>query len=160
MGDTNRMGGVRIDETSADPVRLVDSAGAVVAVFSGKDAMENARRVIRAMVGSAEMPDARHNGVVLVRRMYKKGRIVLQDDKEQELIPVGKFATAPAAVSVGMGMTINLKDYESSKIDVHVTLPCHLEELQDAYLAGYQFCADRVEKNVKDIEAYKAGRSK
>lgn len=39
-------------------------------------------------------------------------------------IPVEKVPADPAYVSVGLGLTENLGNYESLRLDVRVTLPC------------------------------------
>lgn len=51
----------------------------------------------------------------------------------------------PAAfVRVSAGMTLNLGDYESLRIDCSVTLPAHRSQLQEAYELASNFVADRI----------------
>lgn len=51
----------------------------------------------------------------------------------------------PAAfVRVGAGMTINLDNYESLRIDCGVTIPCKRESLKEAYDIASEFVAERI----------------
>lgn len=50
----------------------------------------------------------------------------------------------PAHIRVGAGMTINLDNYESLRIDCAVTIPCNRERLQEAYEIASEFVAERI----------------
>lgn len=53
----------------------------------------------------------------------------------------------PAAfIRVGAGMTINLDNYESLRIDCAVTIPCKRESLKEAYDIASQFVSDRIDE--------------
>lgn len=52
---------------------------------------------------------------------------------ESEEIEVGVFQTVPAQVSVPISITHNLGNYESAKVGVVVTVPCYVEELEEAF---------------------------
>ena len=64
-----------------------------------------------------------------------------EDSEEKETINVKKFVTEPAYVRVNAGVTINLGDYQSMRIDVSVSVPCYVEEIE------------RVEREVADFVA-------
>lgn len=53
--------------------------------------------------------------------------------EDVQIIEVSTFpeGTVPAYVHVGAGRTINLGDYNSLKLDVSITLPCYVEEVED-----------------------------
>lgn len=53
--------------------------------------------------------------------------------EDVQIIEVATFpeGTVPAYVHVGAGRTINLGDYNSLKLDVSITLPCYVEEVDD-----------------------------
>lgn len=59
-------------------------------------------------------------------RLAKQGFEVQNEEKTIEIRP---FATNPASISIKKGVTIDLGNYQSSRIDVMVTLPCYSEEI-------------------------------
>jgi hypothetical protein len=67
-----------------------------------------------------------YNGKVQVTRTWPPS-------VREETILVRAFATEPAKVSVGRGVTINIGNYQSARIDVMVSLPCYLEEIEQTY---------------------------
>ena len=50
----------------------------------------------------------------------------------------------PAFVKVGAGLTINLGNFESLRIDCSVTVPCGRERLKEGHEIASQFVADRI----------------
>jgi len=70
-------------------------------------------------------------GLVVVSRTIKDKNGEHTDEKE-DYIEVGTFVTEPAIVTIKKGLTINLGDYESARIDVGVSLPCYKEEIPAA----------------------------
>ncbi len=52
------------------------------------------------------------------------------DESKRETISVRKFVTDPAYVRMSAGSTINMGDYESLRVDVAITLPCYVEEIE------------------------------
>jgi len=76
---------------------------------------------------------AKETKVVVFRQFKRKGGRVEKAKDREKVIAVEKFATAPASVTVHYGMTINLGNHESAKVGVAVTVPCYMEELEEAY---------------------------
>lgn len=57
-------------------------------------------------------------------------------DKEEttsETLAIRPFETNPATISVKAGATVNLGNYESARVDVMLTMPCYIEEIDDIY---------------------------
>lgn len=52
------------------------------------------------------------------------------EKEKREEIEVGKFLTEPAYIRVNAGKTVNLGQYESFRIDVSITVPCYIEEIE------------------------------
>lgn len=52
------------------------------------------------------------------------------DDNRRETLDVRKFEVEPAYVRVGAGITRNLGNYESLRVDVAITVPCYVEEIE------------------------------
>lgn len=68
-----------------------------------------------------------------------------EDHKEVEVLKeTFSEEDPPAHVRMGAGMTINLDNYESLRIDCAVTIPCHRDRLQEAYEIASAFVADRI----------------
>lgn len=53
------------------------------------------------------------------------------ETESKETISVQKFETDPAYVRVNAGVTKNIGDYESLRVDVSVSVPCYKEEVDD-----------------------------
>jgi hypothetical protein len=89
---------------------------------------------------------------VLVRRFEKRdqGRGVppLETEEIDSERSVHKFVTEPARVRRAYGVTINLGNYESARVDVDITLPCYAEEVRDADELVMQLCEERLEEEV------------
>ncbi len=94
--------------------------------------------------------------VAVIQRQYFEGKNPTSDlDAKNEPVTVQCFVTEPAKVSVGMGLTLNLGNYESARIDVSLVVPCYREESNDAYNYARKWVEDRLAVEVKDIRANK-----
>lgn len=88
-------------------------------------------------------------------RYYEESRDVVGSSK--------RFSEAnPAAfVRVGAGLTINMQNFESLRIDVAVTVPCLPTELDKAYEEASQFVSDKIaEEQTNWLGATTTKRSK
>jgi hypothetical protein len=89
---------------------------------------------------------------LLVRRQFSpSGAEVDGTVEEDQVIGVHRFVTEPSKVSYGAGLTINLGNYESARIDVIVSVPCYREELDDAMAFAKKRAEDEVEKVAKGV---------
>lgn len=72
-----------------------------------------------------------------VRKTYpeKRGK---PDEYEEEVLEVKLFITEPAVVKAGAGMTINIGNYESLRVDAGVELPCYAEEVEEAHRQAFK----------------------
>lgn len=99
------------------------------------------------------------DGGISVNRVYKdRGIITLDETDEPEQIKVNEFKdNIPVAkVEVASQMTLNLGNYESVQFRVGVTLPCYLEELNDAFKAAHKFVDTKLTKEVGEIREYRS----
>jgi hypothetical protein len=64
---------------------------------------------------------------------------------EEEMLAVHRFVTEPAKVSVAVGLTINLGNWESAKINIQLTMPCYKEEVEETA----KFVQSWVEKKIE-----------
>lgn len=69
-----------------------------------------------------------------------------------EIIAVHRFLTEPAQVQVGMGVTLNLGNYESARIDVRLSVPVYREEINEAYDFVKQYVTKRLEQEVSETK--------
>jgi hypothetical protein len=69
---------------------------------------------------------------------------------------VGKGVLMPAdqmhMIEVGGGMTINLGNYESARIDVRLTVPCTKHDLEEAYEFASDWVSTKIQKAVADAK--------
>jgi len=68
---------------------------------------------------------------VLRTRVYQGEETI--EAEEDRSITVNTFQTNPATVSVKKGITKNMGNYESVRIDVMVSVPCYIEEIDTVY---------------------------
>jgi len=58
-----------------------------------------------------------------------------------------------AKVRAGFGMTLNLGNYNSARVDVQVELPCYPSEVDAAIDSAFGIAQDRVESEVQAVKA-------
>lgn len=114
------------------PIRRVNPAQA------SKRASSNDRRVVERGSGyvSSSVSDTRD----------KKAPPYYEDSRELDNVLNAEFSESdPAAfIRVGAGLTINLHNFESLRIDCAVTIPCRRGELDAAYQLASDFVADKL----------------
>lgn len=91
-----------------------------------------------------------HPSKLFVTKTFGKG---VPEEGDPEVIAVHRFLTEPAQVQVGMGLTLNLGNYESARIDIRLSVPVYREEINDAYEFVRQYVEKRMDKEVADIKA-------
>lgn len=92
----------------------------------------------------------------VVTRVY--GKIGAPETKNEEL-EVRSFVTEPAVVEIGYGLTLNIGNYESARVDVKISLPCYAEEANAAYEYAKKWTEERVQIEVKDVRKLASGKS-
>jgi hypothetical protein len=78
-----------------------------------------------------------------------EGKIITDTSEHLEM---KKFETTPAIVRRSYGMTLNLGNYESARIDVSVQVPCYVEDIHLADQWAADFCEARVTKEVGRVK--------
>ena len=76
-----------------------------------------------------------------------------KEEVSSERIRIRPFISVPASITVKAGVTINLGNYESGRIDVMLTMPCYPEEIDEIYEDTKSWVDARVEKERRTIEA-------
>ena len=92
-------------------------------------------------------------GKIWVRRQYRKmGQDADEGQLEEHRILVDKFETEPAVAECALGLTINLGNYESLRIDVGVKIPCYKEELVQAHQEAFRICEAELMRRKREVE--------
>ena len=74
--------------------------------------------------------------------------IGIAEDK-RKVIEVRKFETDPAYVRVSSGVTKNLGNYESLRVDVSLSVPCYTEEMASVQKRVAGLVADMLDEEVE-----------
>lgn len=82
-----------------------------------------------------------------------------QPSQNNQDLEIHSFVTEPASVRVSLGMTVNLGNYESARIDVSLTVPCYKEEVEDAFEYAREWVEARTLKEVNAAKKVASGRS-
>jgi hypothetical protein len=75
-----------------------------------------------------------------------------KEEVSNERIRIRPFISAPASISVKAGITINLGNYESARVDVMLTMPCYPEEVDQVYEDTKNWVDSRVDHERRSIE--------
>ncbi len=86
-------------------------------------------------------------GKIWVRTQWPRG-----EEYKEELIEVDKFDTTPGTAFCSAGMTLNLGNYESLRVDVGVTVPCYKEEKDAAMDEIVDWVKERLTKEINQIK--------
>lgn len=101
-------------------------------------------RPVRSSLPPARTTEERGSGYV---RTEVKDRGGLYHEAEREVEVLRETFTEddpPAYIKVAAGLTINMGNFESLRIDCAVTLPCRRESLQEAHQIASDFVAERI----------------
>lgn len=95
------------------------------------------------------------DGFVTTTRTYKEGGVVKKEESSEDMIDVRLFEGAVATVGHNARMTISLPNYESVQVGVYCSLPCHIEELNDAYTTAKAFVDKKLNEEVSQVREYR-----
>jgi hypothetical protein len=91
-------------------------------------------------------------GSVIATKHYgKKGT---EEDTEFEELEVRVFDVEPAHVRINVGFTVNLGNYNSGRVDTAVTLPCYVEEIDEALEEATDIAGKKSAQLVKEVEEF------
>lgn len=71
-------------------------------------------------------------------------------EEKRKVLEVRRFETEPAYVRVNAGVTKNLGNYESLRVDVSLTVPCYVEEIEKVQPRVAGLVADMLDKEVEE----------
>lgn len=70
--------------------------------------------------------------------------------EKRKSLEVRTFKTDPAFVRVNAGVTKNLGNYESLRVDVAITVPCYVEEIEKVQKRAAALVADMLDAEVAE----------
>lgn len=94
-----------------------------------------------------------------VRKQFSKSGKLLRAEDSEETLEVHEFITEPVLLRVGFGVTENLGDFESVRVDISLTVPCYKEELEDAAKFAEEWVATRVMKDKDEVKEQFASKT-
>lgn len=89
--------------------------------------------------------------VVTVKRTQAGS--VLEDTEKRESIEITTFVTNPAYVTFACSTTKNMGNYESLRMEVRVSLPCYIEEIDEMYNTAKDWVDTRLDKELSELTA-------
>ena len=112
-----------------------------------------------------EMPfgeDIRENGMWYLSVGKKKGKEDYKETKVDEGVIMDapkkggkKMAKKDTNLSIKLGITLNLGNYESARIDVGATVPCGEAELDDKYDKMKTYLTGKLNEEMQEIRSKK-----
>lgn len=92
------------------------------------------------------------NKVVTIRLNNKAGgqETKLVDEVETTPMPLSKTRRPMARVGYASGTTINLGNYESVRLDVSISIPCEIEDIDEAFDTCVQFVGEKSTQLLED----------
>lgn len=85
-------------------------------------------------------------GVTQLEVLDKDYEVEVQTDETRE------FDTDPAFVTYKEGVTINLGNFESSRVDYGLTIPCRIEEVEETTQEALTRVKEVLKERVKAIK--------
>lgn len=89
--------------------------------------------------------------ILEVERQYPNSEPVAD---EPTTVMVQDFHAPPAEVGVDMGLTLQLRPYESARISVSLRVPCYREEAAEAFEFAQRFVHERLDAERDAIRAW------
>jgi hypothetical protein len=89
-----------------------------------------------------------------VRKQYFIKNVASSDEvATEETIQVHRFLTEPAKVNFALGLTLNLGNFESARIDIGIVAPCYKEESEAAYVFAKEWVEKKLSSEVQEVRS-------
>lgn len=90
----------------------------------------------------------KENGKIWVRSTIKKRGAPDETKEDSDLILVDDFDAPHVRVKLTIGLTKQLRDYESVRVDVGIEVPCYKPEIKNALLGMEELVTSEVARIV------------
>lgn len=103
-----------------------------------------------------------HPIVAFINNRFTFKQETQRETSSEEVVEIVKFEpdTAIAKVRRGYGLTLNLTNYESARLDVGIEVPCYLQDVDAADEWARQWVEERVIKEVTNVRGETAAKKK
>jgi hypothetical protein len=100
--------------------------------------------------------------IITTDNRYMRGSKVVPENSslDVELVDVKRFEGPVARVIRRGGLTLNLGDYESARVDVTIELPCYVQDIDAADELAEEWIGKRMKKASEDGRRARANRMK
>lgn len=79
------------------------------------------------------------------------------DTQSETQIEVRTFDSPHATVRVAYGLTLNLGNYESARVDAGVELPCYPEEVTECFEHAWKIAQGEIQDQIETLRESKNG---
>jgi len=96
------------------------------------------------------------NCISVVKTRYERDRL-LDEDNNNEQIEIPKFEGPTAQIGVKGGVTLNVGNFQSVRIDVECSLPCYpvKDSLDECYEFAKKFVEDKMKASIEEVRKLK-----
>jgi len=95
-----------------------------------------------------EQTAAKPKAIINTKRI--RSRNILSEEQEEVEFDAEIFETDPAYVRVSNGVTKNIGEYESLRIEVSVSMPCYKEMVDEVSADCGEYVAKRLEQELDE----------
>lgn len=101
-------------------------------------------------VSDREQPVDEQDQRVVVSTDYRYivSKKVLRTESTEDVVDIKKIDGPVARIRRSLGLTLNLGNYESAKIEVSIELPCHIMDIELADRFAREFAEERISQEV------------
>jgi hypothetical protein len=103
--------------------------------------------------------DGEHAAVAFVENRFVFKSELQRETSSEELVSVRKFDGEVARIRRGYGLTLNLGNYESARLDVSIEVPCYVDDVAAADEWARQWVEARVVKEVENVRGEGSAKS-
>ena len=102
------------------------------------------------------------HGTVTVISNFREGKVAKEGETKSRVIQLRFPEGVPLAkVSTSYGLTLSTGiPYEFARIDASVTLPCHIDETEEAFKAAWDIARDEIKTQAESVMKFRDNRKK
>lgn len=82
----------------------------------------------------------------------ERGRQVGPAESTTETVRLDTFAEPIANVKVALGRTVNTGNYSSARVDISITMPCRVADVEVAYNQALRFVEERIDAQIARVQ--------
>jgi hypothetical protein len=106
-------------------------------------------------VDKAVLQPSAGKATLWVSRSIRQHGTEVASEGEEQLIEVQKFLVEPAYVKIEKGLTLNRGNYEFVRVDVGLTLPCYVEEVDGAMEQCNRVVEARLMREYEEVDQWR-----